>query len=122
MHATIQQLTADLDYYKALAAANTIQEFVWDEAFKRVQDVDGEPRAYFLGFGEETHIPKFLRSKNPRIENHKMSKRDIEMMIKEVRSDALAVVLALYSSHRWLDQLYVYCQNESHPVCLAESL
>lgn len=57
---------------------------MWEEAFRRLADVDGEPRPYFLGYGEANHIPKFLRSKEPRIENTRMSKRDTEIMIKEV--------------------------------------
>lgn len=62
----------------------TVQDFIWDQAFKRLADVDGEARPYFLGFGEDRHIPKFLRSKDPNIPNFKLSKRDIELQIKDI--------------------------------------
>jgi hypothetical protein len=80
----MQQLTADLDYHKALVASTDNQDFIWDQAFKRLADVDGEARPYFLGFGEDRHIPKFLRSKDANIPNHKLSKRDVELQIKDI--------------------------------------
>jgi len=80
----VQQLTADLDYHKALVASTDNQDFIWDQAFKRLADVDGEARPYFLGFGEDRHIPKFLRSKEANIPNYKLSKRDLELQIKDI--------------------------------------
>jgi len=84
MFRALNETKEELEYYKACHSESRKEEFVWEEAFTRLADQEGEPRLFFLGFGDGKHIPKFLRSKESRIENQQLTKRETELMIKEI--------------------------------------
>jgi len=57
--------------------------FSWELALESVADVGDKPRPTFIGLGEDSDVPRFLRVVG-KIRNRAMPKRDTEALLKEV--------------------------------------